>query len=360
MAVKTKVYRTREEVAELPADLKPPSPLPLPGFVDLQVNGFLGVDFSDPNLTEEAFAEAARSLFSRGTAAFLPTVITGPEEMYERNLPLIARAIQTDEFRGRLLGIHVEGPFISPQPGAAGAHPRSNVCLPETKLFEKMMEWANGCIKLLTLAAELPGAETVARQAKAAGITVSIGHSLAAPEDLERLAKVGANVVTHLGNGLPNLLPRHENFIWNVLADDGYAAMVIADGHHLPAPVLKSIIRAKTVDRIIVVSDASPIAGLPPGRYNTLGNNAVLEPSGRVYNFETQCLVGSSATMRQCMNHLARLGFLTLDELIAVGFKNPLKLIGMSGENLKGDSLHRLYYDSERRLFTVRPPDSTF
>ncbi len=327
--------------------------LSIPGFVDLQVNGFLGVNFSDPNLTEEAFVEASRGLLSRGTSAFLPTLITGPVEMYERNLPMIAHVIQTDEFRGRLLGIHIEGPFISPQSGAVGAHPPVEVRLPDSRLLEKMLEWANGCIKLITLAAELPGADAVARQAKAAGITVSIGHSLAAPEDIERLGRAGANVVTHLGNGLPNLLPRHENFIWNVLADDNYTAMVIADGHHLPPPILKSIIRAKTVGRIIVVSDASPIAGLPPGKYNTMGNNVVLEPSGRIYNFEKQCLVGSSATMLQCINHLAGLDFLSIDELITVGYKNPLKLIGSSIEDINEKFSSKLYYDLNRRFFHI-------
>ncbi len=330
------------------------SALPFPGFIDLQVNGFLGTNFSDPHLTKEAFVEASRALLSRGTAAFLPTVVTGPEKMYERNLPIIARVIQSDEFRGQLLGIHIEGPFISPQPGAVGAHRPEFVCLPDTNLFEKMMEWADGCIKLFTLAAELPDADSVTRQAKAAGITVSIGHSLAAPEDLERLANAGATMVTHLGNGLPNLLPRHENFIWNALADDDYAVMVIADGNHLPEPILKSIIRAKKPERIIIVSDAAPIAGLPPGRYTTLGNEVELEESGRIYNAEKQCLVGSSATMLHCMNHLAWLDFLTLDELIAIGFKNPLDSIGMSIEDINLNSSSKLIYDSDRLLFQIK------
>jgi len=246
------------------------SPWPIPGFVDLQVNGFLGTNFSDSNLTEEKLAEASRALFFRGTAAFLPTVVTGSEEMYERNLPIMARVIKNGEFQGRLLGIHIEGPFISSEPGAVGAHRPEFVRPPSLDLFQKMLDWGEGCIKLLTLAAELPGADEVAKLAKASGVAVSIGHSLAAPEDLDRLATAGANAVTHLGNGLPNLLPGHENFIWAALADDHYTAMIIADGNHLPEPILKSIIRAKTAERIIVVSDASPIAGLPPGTYKTL------------------------------------------------------------------------------------------
>ncbi len=328
-----------------------PSPLSIPGFVDLQVNGFLGINFSSPNLTEESFEEASRALLSRGTAAFLPTVVTGSEEMYERNLPIIAGVMQKSEFQGRLLGIHIEGPFISPEPGAVGAHPPEFVRPPHLGLFEKMLDWGNGCVKLLTLAAELAGADEVAKLAKASGVTVSIGHSLASTEDLNRLALTGASAITHLGNGLPNLLPRHENFIWTALADDHYTAMVIADGHHLPEPILKSIIRAKTPKSIIVVSDASPIAGLPSGEYTTLGNNVVLEESGRIFNFEKQCLVGSSATMLCCMNHLARLNFLSLEELTTVGFENPLKLIGLTKRDVSHEA--NLYFDNDEMQFKL-------
>ncbi len=325
------------------------SPLPIPGFVDLQVNGFLGINFSDFNLTEEKLAEASRALFSRGTAAFLPTVITGSEEMYERNLPLIARVIKSGEFQGQLLGIHIEGPFISSKPGAVGAHRPEFARPPSLDLFEKMLNWGDGCIKLLTLAAELPEADEVAKLAKASGVAVSIGHSLAAPEDLDRLAKAGANAVTHLGNGLPNLLPRHATFIWAALADDHYTAMIIADGNHLPEPILKSIIQAKTAERIIVVSDASPIAGLPPGKYETLGNDVVLEKSGRIFNFEKQCLVGSSATMLHCMNYLSHLNLLSLDQLIAVGFEKPLELIGLTSSDVGGHA--KLYFNNDQMRF---------
>ena len=167
------------------------------------------------------------------------------------------------------------------------------------------------------------------------GVAVSIGHSLAAPQDLRRLAAAGARAVTHLGNGLPNLLDRHHNFIWSSLADDDYTAMLIADGHHLPEPILKSLIRAKGPGRIVVVSDAAPIAGMPPGTYRTLGNDVILEPEGRIFNPAKQCLVGSSACMLECMNHLSSLDLLSPDELIAAGFSRPLALIGMDASEFR-------------------------
>jgi N-acetylglucosamine-6-phosphate deacetylase len=306
--------------------------LSIPGFVDLQVNGFVGVNFSSPDLTEAAFREACHTLLLRGTAAFLPTLITSPVEVYERNLPMIARLIDSDEFRGRLLGIHLEGPFISDQPGAVGAHEPAYVRAPDPVLLEQLLDWAGGAVRLLTVAAELPGIEDVVRVAMDRGVTVSVGHSLFTPDDLNRLGRIGAGGLTHLGNGLPNMLPRHRNPIWAGLAADDYTALIITDGHHLPPTVIRTMARAKGGDRLVVVSDASPVAGMPPGTYDVLGNRAVLEPSGRLYNPEKACLVGSTATMISCMNVLASLDEFVPAELLRIGFDNPLRMLGLGPE----------------------------
>lgn len=306
----------------------------LSGFVDLQVNGFLGVDFSSPDLTEVDFVRACRALLDQGTAAFLPTVITSSLDTYAHNLALMAEVMAREEFaceefQGRLLGFHLEGPFISRVPGAVGAHNPAYVRDPDTALLEQLLGWADGRVRLLTLAAELPGADDLARCAVERGIAVSIGHSLYTTDDLDRLADAGATALTHFGNGLPNVLPRHDNPLWAGLAHEAYAAMCITDGHHLPIPVIKTVARVKGADKFLVVSDASPVAGLPPGRYHFLDNDAILEPSGLFHNPEKQCLVGSSATMRQCMAHLASLGELSTAELHQVSVTNPLDLIGI-------------------------------
>ena len=300
------------------------------GWVDLQVNGFLGVDFSSPDLTEVDFGCACRALLAQGTAAFLPTVITSSLDTYAHNLPLMAEVMAREEFQGRLLGFHLEGPFISRVPGAVGAHNPAYVRDPDIALLERLLDLADGRVRLLTLAAELPGADDLARCAVERGIAVSIGHSLYTTADLDRLADAGATALTHFGNGIPNMLPRHDNPLWVGLAHDAYTAMCITDGHHLPAPVIKTVARAKGADKFIVVSDASPVAGLPPGHYHFLDNDAILEPSGLFHNPEKQCLVGSSATMQQCMAHLAGLGVFTEDELDKAGHINPLKMIGLA------------------------------
>lgn len=309
----------------------------VPGFVDLQVNGFGGVDFSDPDVTPEAVREAFHGVLARGTAAFVPTVITSPLEVYRRNIPILIRMMDVEEFQGRVLGLHLEGPFISSVPGAVGAHDPAFVREPSPSLLHEILALGQGRISMLTVAAEVPGVERLVREARSRGIVVSLGHSLYWTDHLERLHEAGATALTHLGNGLPNLLPRHENPIWAGLADERFAVMVIADGHHLPIPVLKVMVRAAGASRLVVVSDASPVAGLPPGEYHVLGNRAILEPSGRLYNPDKQCLVGSTATMLECMNTLASLGVLTLAELLSVGIANPMKLIGRDLSGIRQD-----------------------
>ena len=321
----------------------------IPGLVDLQVNGYKGVDFSDVSLTQDDFERACRGVFDAGTTAFLATIITSPIEVYEHNLPLITAVLQKDEFCDRLLGIHLEGPFISPKEGARGAHEARWVVQPDVKLLKQLIDWAGGRVKLLTIAADIEGAEDLARYASGRGIAVSLGHQMAGQEDLRRLVRAGAVSLTHLGNGVPAKLDRHDNPIWAGLANDDLVAMIIADGHHLPVPVLKTIIRAKRADRCVIVSDATSPAGLEAGRYHVLGHDVVLEETGRLHDPETGYLAGSSAMMLDCMNHLASLGWVSAEELIAMGYDNPLKLIGLSPADVgRGRDI---YFDEQKKAF---------
>ncbi len=322
----------------------------IPGLVDLQVNGFHGVDFSGADLTETAFAQACRDMLDAGTTAFLPTLITSPAGVYERNLPVIAKVIAGREFQERVPGIHLEGPFLSPREGARGAHDAEWIRKPDVTYLEKLIALAEGKVRLLTLAADQDGADELARCATSHGITVSLGHHMADERDLERLVAVGAKALTHLGNGAPALLPRHQNPIWAGLANDGLSAMIIADGHHLPAALLKTIIRAKSPERCIVVSDASPLAGLAPGEYDSMGAKVRLEANGKLYNPATGYMAGSSATILTCANHLASLGIVSPGELIRMCFYNPLRLIGIPPNRVPlGD---RTFFDvKNRRVF---------
>ncbi len=319
----------------------------IPGLVDLQVNGYRGVDFSGRDLTAADCARACRELLAGGTTAFLPTLITSPAEIYERNLPIIAKVIAEDEFRGRVLGIHLEGPFISPQDGARGAHTAKWVRKPAVSYLEELIHLADGRVRLLTIAADQNGAEELARAASDQGIAVSLGHHMANEQDLERLVAVGAKALTHLGNGVPALLPRHQNPVWAGLANDDLSATIIADGHHLPASMLKAVIRTKGPERCIIISDASPLAGLPPGEYWSMGANVRLEENGKLYNPATGYMAGSSATILECANHLAALGLVSPHALIRMLFYNPLRLIGVRPNQVQAE--REILFDVKRR-----------
>jgi len=321
----------------------------LPGFVDLQVNGWHGVDFSAAGLTETVFAEACRGVLSSGVVAFLPTLITSERAVYESNLPVIARVMQSSEFAGRLLGVHIEGPFISPEDGARGAHPLQSVMAPDPVFLDRLIQLSDGNIKLLTVAAELKGVKELIELAAAEGICVALGHQMAGSEEVRDAAAAGATALTHLGNGVPATVNRHENPVWAGLAADDLTAMLITDGLHLPATLIKIVLRVKGFQRVVVVSDATALTGLPPGKYQMFGSDVVLSESGRLYNPVTGYLAGSGSTMLQCMNYLASLKILTWKELMQIGYTNPVQLI-----NAKPPTGERcLEYDEELGRFSV-------
>ena len=325
----------------------------IPGLVDLQVNGYKGVDFSGDDLTEAALARSCRDVLSAGTAAFLPTTITSPMELYERNLPVIAGVIQQEEFQGRVLGIHLEGPFLSRREGARGAHNPEWMKEPDVELLKRLLDWAGGTVRLLTIAADLDGADELARYATDQGVMVSLGHQMADEDDLKRLADAGAKALTHLGNGVPALLPRHRNPIWAGLGNDDLTALIIADGHHLPPALLKTIIRTKGPDRCIIVSDASPLAGLAAGEYESMGARVKLEKNGLLHNPATGYMAGSSATMLTCANHLLSLDLVSLQELVQMVWDNPLRLIDVPPDRIRTG--RKLLFDPERRLIHPGP-----
>jgi N-acetylglucosamine-6-phosphate deacetylase len=326
----------------------------IPGLIDLQVNGFKGVDFSGARLTEEDIARACRELLDAGTTAFLATLITNPPEIYERNLPLIAKVTKTEEFKGRLLGIHLEGPFLSPVEGARGAHNPEWMQAPSIEYLDRLVAWADGTVKMMTVAADLDGVEQFVRHATRLGITVSLGHHMANEDQLKRCAAAGAKALTHLGNGIPAMLPRHANSVWAGLGNDDLVATIIPDGHHLPPSLLKTIIRTKGPASCIAISDASELAGLSPGRYESMGAEVLLDPTGRLYNPATGYMAGSSATLLTCLNHLASLNLVTYRELLAMAFDNPLRLLGMDRRQIRRDKVAS--YDENRRIFHMNNP----
>ena len=327
------------------------NPFELPGFIDLQVNGFGGVDFSNPNLKSRDFVETCYKLRNVGTAAFLPTLITSPIQVYERNLPLMADCMERHGLNA--LGFHLEGPFVSPEQGARGVHNPSWMSKPDIALFDRLQDLARGKIRMLTIAAEMPGAEELARHAVSRGTAVSLGHQLATEQEITLLVNAGARSLTHFGNGIPLHIHRHQNPLWAGLASEKLCAMLITDGHHLPEPFVEVVLRVKGVDNIVVVSDSSPLAGLKPGSYTWMEKEVVLEESGYLHEAQGPYLAASSFTMLQCMNHLASYGLLDAQELVKIGFHNPLRLIGATLPLSDGIVVR---FDRTRAVFTVSKP----
>lgn len=305
------------------------------GFVDLQVNGYFGVDLVSPGLTPDDVHRMTAELLSRGTIGYCATLITADVEIYRRNLALVAKTMEESGARGRLLGIHMEGPYLSTKEGARGAHDARLMRLPDPDEFDRFQEWAQGRIEILTLAPELPGAIRLIEHIAARYRTkVSVGHHLAPREVLHQAADAGATLITHLGNGCPNMLPRHESIIIYQMVEDRLHAGLIGDGHHLPDDFIRVALRCKGLDKVFIVSDCAPIAGFPPGEYETLGNRVQLTSAGRIQHVSAMHLVGSGNNMAECMRHLVARKLLTVDQAWQVGLKNPLAILGVPVETV--------------------------
>jgi len=310
------------------------------GFIDLQVNGYLGVDFSSPDLRAEDIRRITEALCRAGTAGYCATLITSRLDIYRRNLPLIAQAMDEPGICGRLLGIHLEGPYLSQEEGARGAHQARWMRPPDPAEFDRFQEWAGGRIAILTLAPEIRGATELIRHVRMKHSTrIALGHHLATGEVIVGAVAAGATLVTHLGNGCPNLIHRHDNIILHQLANDSLAAGLITDGNHLPEDFIRVVFKCKGANRVFVVSDSAPIAGLKPGRYTNLGIEVRLTDSGRIEQLDAPYLAGSGCTMAQCMKHLRSLDLLSEDELWQVGFDNPLGILGLAPADIESTGL---------------------
>ena len=303
-----------------------------PIWVDLQVNGYAGVDFNAPGLTVEAVRAVVARLAADGTAAFLPTLVTGDPETVISTIRTVVEARKRHaECERAILGFFLEGPFISPEPGAVGTHPVEWVRPPDMTLFGRFQDAADGLVKIVNVAAEIQGMPEFVRMLSAQGVVVSLGHQMAtSPAQLEPCLAAGARAFTHLGNGIPNLVNRHDNIVFSALVEDRASVMFIPDGHHLPDTMLKLYARAVPLKRLIAVSDAQYPAGMPPGEYEVCGAHARLEPDGLLWNPARNCLVGATAPMAKMMALLKeRVGF-TDAECFAVGRDNPLALVGQA------------------------------
>lgn len=295
----------------------------LPGLFDLQVNGFGGVDFNAPDLTSDLVADALARMRSTGVTRCLPTLITSSLDEFSASARVIARTSDP-----AIAGIHMEGPYLSPEDGARGAHRRECIRGASRDDFRRRQDAAEGRIVLVTLAPEVEGALRLIEHLAADGVRVAIGHTAATPEQIQDAVSAGATLSTHLGNGCAAMLPRHPNVIWEQLAADPLVASIIVDGHHLPPATVKSIVRAKGANRTILVTDAIAAAACDPGTYTIGGVETHLGADGRVSLTGTPYLAGSSLTLDRAIANTARFTGLALEEIVPMASTIPAQAIG--------------------------------
>lgn len=332
-------------------------PLLTPGWVDLQVNGFAGVDYNDPSITPEQVGRSLSALHACGVTRILATVITGPHERMAGALRSLAQARESLPTGETIEGFHVEGPWISPEDGPRGAHPRPWVRPPDLAEFERLQDAAQGLIRLVTVAPEWPGAPEFIEALTSRGVVVSIGHTAASSAQIAAAVQAGATLSTHLGNAAHAVLPRRSNYIWDQLAEDRLAAGFIVDGIHLEPAFLKVALRAKGVERSVLVTDAVAPAGCPPGRYRLGELEVELTADQRVRLAGQETLAGSALTMDRGIENLMQIAGLSLREAVTMANRNPARVARIAGRQrglAPGDRADIVQLRFDRRQKKIR------
>lgn len=302
-----------------------------PGWMDVQVNGFDGHDVNEAGVRADDVAAMVRSLWRFGVTAVCPTVCTASEERIVAALRAIADACEADPLIAEsIVGIHVEGPHISAEDGPRGAHPRDQVRPPDVAEYRRWQAAARGRLRIITISPEYTEAPDYIRAIVADGVVASVGHTAANGDQIRAAVDAGARWSTHLGNGAHVRITRHPNYIWDQLAEDRLGAGFIFDGHHLPPAVMRTVIRAKGVERSVIVTDAIAVAGLPPGVYDSaVGGKVELSPNGRLTMVGTPYLAGSATNLPVCVGNAVRHADVTLRDAVRMVTANPSRLLGL-------------------------------
>jgi N-acetylglucosamine-6-phosphate deacetylase len=304
-----------------------------PGFVDLQINGYCGHDLNAESLTPEIVIALAQRLAVLGVTTFLPTLITAPEDRIVASLRAIAAARSISPLATHMIPcVHVEGPHISPVDGPRGAHPRAHVRPPDCDELERWQAASGGLVGLVTLSPHWDNALDYISHLARRGILVALGHTHADPACIHAAAAAGARLSTHLGNGVADELLRHPNLLWAQLADDRLTASFIADGHHLPADTLTAMLRAKGIERSLLVSDSVAVGGLHPGVYETpVGGTVELKAEGWIGIPDTRTLGGAALPLKDGIANVARLPGFSLQQALRMATENPGRFVGGRG-----------------------------
>jgi N-acetylglucosamine-6-phosphate deacetylase len=298
-----------------------------PGLIDLQVNGFAGVDFNDPAITAAGLDRALEAMLATGVTHCLPTIITAhPHELVERFRALDAAVAGSRLGPLMCPGYHLEGPFLNPAPGYHGCHPPQAMTVARPELIAEVERDLSRPILMVTLAAEREGALALTKTLADAGKIVAIGHSAADFDQVAAAADAGLSLSTHLGNGLPQVMPKLANALFAQLSEDRLMAGFIADGIHIHPKVLASLIRAKGLERSILVTDAVVAAAAPVGRYRFAGMIVDRAADGSVRE-ETGGLAGSALLLDEAVRNVVAWGIATPQQAFAMASDHALAAI---------------------------------
>lgn len=302
-------------------------PLLLPGLVDVQVNGYAGWDVNADDVTADTIVEITAALRAVGTTTWVPTVITASEEKIVGALRAVRDARERDSrVRDAIPCAHVEGPFISAADGAAGVHDRAWIRPLDS---DEVQRWSHaGPVGIVTVSPHTADAADHIARIVRRGVVVSVGHTSADHGQIRAAVDAGATVATHLGNGIPTMLPRHPNPMWTLLDDDRVTVGLIADGHHLPDETLRTMLRAKGPGRAYLVSDLTALGGLPPGEYDTpVGGRVSLTADLRLGHLGSDLLAGAAATLYDGFRRVARMPGVGLDRAVEAATTTPARLV---------------------------------
>lgn len=303
----------------------------VPGFVDVHVHGAGGYDVMSS--TDESLNTIASTVARHGTTSLVATTVTAPPDETRRCLEDISRYIlspnRSADATAEILGIHLEGPFISP--ARRGVHPAGAIAKPSVALLDRYLEAAAGTAKILTLAPEIPGAMELVERGYAKGLVVALGHTDATYEQAHTAIFRGARHAVHVFNAMRPFSHRETGVLGAILVDPSVTAEIIADGVHVDDPAIKLLLAAKGTDLVLLVSDGTAATGMRDGCYR-LGTFDVTVSDGICRNREGK-LAGSTLTLDRAVQHMVRLG-VPLMEAIRMATYNPARRIGL--EKRKG------------------------
>ena len=330
------------------------------GLVDIQVNGFGGVDFNTPGISCDSLRHSLEKMLASGVTTCLPTIITSTESHLLSCLSDLETARNSSTLAKTMIaGYHLEGPFLSALPGFSGCHPINEMGVVNPEMFLRLQDVAGGNIRLVTLAPEVDGALAFIKNLVRDGIIVALGHTAAGLDKIREAVEAGASLSTHLGNGTSSELQKNDNPIMAQLGEDQLSASFIADGYHLSPEVLKVYLRAKCSERVVLITDATAAASAEPGLYR-LGNLELLLGSDPViFDHKTSRPVGSAVTLDQCVRNVMQWYNISLKEAVSWAGENPFKIISSSKANtLLANSKRNVWWKEDKVGWKVKAAQS--